>query len=242
MILNGKAYEPIYTEAKLKKGKTETVAVCYKIDLGILEDCEQEIKAHHSYGKDDELLAHIIKEHPHNTDVNIVAMKIALIDVTNSTHLSQHKDKVSVVELADFITKIDFDNRVGGYDKTLVSEIANFNGKINLFSFASKYCCLHNRHVHGRDDYPKYDGVIARCLPVYLKQPQYDIGRKVTESYLDTIRKRGEYDEFKSLIDDFIAKVGLSDAKGIRRMMDHFIWYTNRDNKNSSEGSGGVLA
>ena len=228
MLLNGNSYTPFYTETKVKKDEAEIVAECYNIDLAILRDCEAEIKKHQSYGEDDQLLYDVINAYPYNTDVNTVAMKIALIDVTNSTHLSQYKDRVSVMELAEFITRIDFDKRVSGYDETLVPEIANFNGKINLFSFASKYCCLHNRHKYGHDDYPKYDGVVARCLPVYLRQPKYDIGREVTESSLDRLRNNREYGEFKKIVDEFIAKTGLTGVIGIRKMIDHFIWYTNR--------------
>lgn len=40
-------------------------------------------------------------------------MKIGLIDITNSTHLSQHKGKISMVELANMIADIsNVDDRI----------------------------------------------------------------------------------------------------------------------------------
>lgn len=232
MLLNGKNYSEILTETKTIKGKTVVDVRCYDINIQSLNDCETEISLHHSYGSDDRLLSDVINTYPDNNDVKIVATKIALVDVTNSTHLSQHKDKVSIYDLADYITKIDFDKRVSAYDKELVPEIAGFNSgskkEINLFSFASKYCHLHNRHIYGKDDYPKYDGIIAKCLPVYLGIPQYSIGRKITRSSLENFRKNRDYDAFKQVIDEFIKKTGLSEVGGIRSMIDHFIWYTNR--------------
>ena len=228
MLLNGNNYPEILTITRTKEEKTFDYVKCYDIDINALNDCEAAIASHPSYGKDDRLLSTVMSTYPDNSDVRIVAMKIALIDVTNSTHLSQHKDKVPISDLASFITSINFDARVRGYDPDLVYEIANFNGKINLFSFASKYCHLHNRHIYGNDDYPKYDGIIARCLPVYLGIPKYSIGRKITPASLENIRINKEYDKFKGIIDDFIARLGLSSTKGIRKMIDHFIWYTNR--------------
>ena len=62
-----------------------------------------------------------MKKFPLNTDPDMVAMKIGLIDITNSTHLSQHKSKISIVELANIIAAIpDVDERIKNGDPELV--------------------------------------------------------------------------------------------------------------------------
>lgn len=84
-----------------------------------------------------------------NTDSDVVAMKVGLIDVTNSIHLSQRKSKISMAELANIIAAIpNIDDRIAAGNSKVVNEIARSNGKINLFSFASKYCCYHNRNLY----------------------------------------------------------------------------------------------
>lgn len=84
-----------------------------------------------------------------NTDSDVVAMKVGLIDIINSIYLSQRKNKISMVELANIIAAIpNIDDRISAGNSKVVNEIARSNGKINLFSFASKYCCYHNRNLY----------------------------------------------------------------------------------------------
>ncbi len=65
-------------------------------------------------------------------------MKVGFIDITNLTHLSQHKSKISMVELADIIASIsNVDERIKAGDPEVVNAIAHSNGKINFFSFAT---------------------------------------------------------------------------------------------------------
>ncbi|MEE0203875.1 MAG: hypothetical protein UEE32_00880, partial [Oscillospiraceae bacterium] len=102
-----------------------------------------------NYGPEMEMITRCLRRFPDNTDPDIVAMKVGLIDITNSTHLSQHKGKISMVELSNIIASIpDIDARIKAGDPEVVNLIARSNGKINLFSFASKYCCYHNRNIY----------------------------------------------------------------------------------------------
>ena len=233
--LNGNKYTPLSVKTVNKR-----LIRCFDITQASINDVEDEISNHPSYGVDDRLVANILKEYPSNTDVNIVAMKIALIDVTNSTHLSQHKSKVSIDKLAKHIVGIeDFDCRVKQGDLTLVKDIIDFSGDINLFSFASKYCNLHNRHLYNGDSYPKYDGIVAASLPVYYEQfevnhisftlngKKYEFGQ-LTSTHLNNIRKEMDYPAFVKIIDCLIDKLGLSNEPNIKAKLDHFIWYTNR--------------
>lgn len=111
-------------------------------------------------------------------------MKAGLIDITNSTNISRYKSKISVVELAKCIVKIkNIDERIKAGDPEVVHEIARCNGKINLFSFASKYCCYHNKNIYGKDDYSILDTILKESLPRYFDDITYRVkqinGKKV---------------------------------------------------------------
>ncbi len=107
-----------------------------------------------TYSNENILLHRVLSNNPYNNDVDNVAMKIALIDVTNSTHLHQYKADINLLKLAEFISskELRFDERVKIGDESLVVDIAKNIGIKNLFSFASKYCFYHNAMVYKKDD------------------------------------------------------------------------------------------
>jgi hypothetical protein len=146
-------------------------------------------------------------------------MKIAVIDVTNSTHLSQYKSLVSLYDLADIIVRAkDFDVRLSQGDPDLVKLIAN-NGKINLFAFASKYCTYHNVEIYKRDDYSIFDVVVKNVLPHYVKG--------LSVSRVETWRKRMDDQAFNDCIGRLLDENHI-DIPFRRRKIDHFLWYQNR--------------
>lgn len=53
---------------------------------------------------------------------------------------------------------------------------------LNLFSFASKYCCYHNRNLYERDDYSILDTVLKEYLPRYFD----DITRGQIQKWQDS--------------------------------------------------------
>lgn len=74
-----------------------------------------------------------------------------------------------MVELSSIIASIpDIDARIKTGDPEVVNQIARSNGRINLFSFASKYCRYHNRNLYERDDYSILDTVLKEHLPLYF--------------------------------------------------------------------------
>lgn len=170
-----------------------------------------------------------------NVDPDIVSMKIALIDVTNSTHLHQKKRMISLVDLTGIITnpKLRFDERVSRGDELLVTEIACCNGKINLFSFATKYCFYHNSFSYGKDDYAKYDGIVSICLPYYLNKAgiRYK-GRRITSSTLNSLRIKKDYETFNMLVDSVLKNISVPNKKA---KYDYLMWYYNRGNGNDKE-------
>lgn len=100
--------------------------------------------SHDNKYEEETLLMDIFRKYPLNDNIETVAMKIAVLDMVNSTNFVRYKKKISLREMATYICNItDFDERVKNGDPTLVNELAKTNGNINLFSFASKYCTGH---------------------------------------------------------------------------------------------------
>ena len=119
-----------------------------------IEKQHKVVGASSNYGKEGLIIHDVLNAFPLHNDLNTIAMKIAVIDVTNSTHLSQYKSRLSLYDLAKVILEIpNFDDRLAEGDPELVNIIARNIGAVNMFSFASKYCTYHNVEVYGRDDY-----------------------------------------------------------------------------------------
>lgn len=173
-----------------------------------------------NYGPENELITRCLIKFPLNTDPDLVAMKVGLIDITNSTHLSQHKSRISMVELAEVISSIpDVDARIAAGDPEVVNEIARSNGNINLFSFASKYCCYHNRNLYGRDDYSILDTVLKEYLPRYFDD--------VTKNQIQKWQDGYQYKSYNDYITKKLNELGIT-VENRKRKFDHYIWYKNR--------------
>lgn len=174
------------------------------------------------YGAENQLLARCLKRFPFNLDVDLVAMKIGLIDVTNSTHLALKKSLVNVAELAKIIVDVrDVDERIKLGDPDVVNEIARANGTVNLFSFTSKYCCFHNRHVYGKDDYSIYDSVLKENLPLYFDD--------VKETDIERWRENCDYKKYNDFIGNKLNELNFS-KKCSRYQFDQYVWYVNKKN------------
>lgn len=185
-----------------------------------MEEAEALVQGTENYGPENELITRCLQKFPKNIDSDVIAMKIGLIDITNSTHLSQHKSKISMVELANIIATIpNIDARIEAGDPEVVNEIARSNGKINLFSFASKYCCYHNRNLYGRDDYSILDTVLKEYLPRYF----YDISKGQIQKWQDGFDYKAYNDYITRKLDEY----GIT-VEHRKRKFDHFAWYKNR--------------
>lgn len=185
-----------------------------------MEEAETLVQGTDNYGPENELITRCLRKFPKNTDPDIVAMKVGLIDITNSTHLSQHKSKISMVELANIIAAIPYiDERIADGDPEVVNEIARSNGKINLFSFASKYCCYHNRNLYGRDDYSILDTVLKEYLPRYFD----DITKGQIQKWQDSFNYKAYNDYITKKLDE----CGIT-VNHRKRKFDYFVWYKNR--------------
>lgn len=198
-----------------------------------LEEVTKKVKKDNKYGREEILIDSALRQYPYNNDKALVAMKICLIDLTNGTNLMRNLGKNGgIYDLADKITKIDFDKRVANGDLSLVNELSKWTkekfGK-NLFSFISKYCLYHNVHCYDRDDFVIYDSVLADNLYKYITNDEY---KKLTGDilYKNSLRKYKSsfrYEDYKKVIDFIIKKNNISVEKPHRKI-DWFIWYKNR--------------
>lgn len=200
-----------------------------KLNDNVLAAAEKKVYNNLKYGKEQVLIDTFFKKYPNNTDKLIVSAKVSIIDTTNSTNLARYKSKISLCEVVDIITGInDFDARLKKGDVTLVEEIARTAKEkygINLFSFASKYCCYHNVHVYGRDDFSIFDNVVKEHLKDYNTK-----NRSVSAYRVERWREQINYKEFNDyigqLLDDY--KITLPNR---RRAFDYHLWFENRTDK-----------
>ena len=214
--LSSDNYEAHTVNADKNKNK-----ICFlEITNESIEEVDAEVEATENYGRENRLITDCFKKYPSNIDIETVALKIGLIDITNSTNISRFKRFISVVELAEIISSIpNIDERIKNGDPEVVATIARANGKINLFSFASKYCCYHNKNLYGRDDYSILDTVLKESLPKMFK----DIKKSNIQHWVDTY----DYKSYNDFITKKLDELGIT-IPFRKRKFDHFIWYKNR--------------
>ncbi|OAQ42697.1 hypothetical protein [Enterococcus faecium] len=178
------------------------------------------VGASSNYGKEGLIIHDVLNAFPLHNDLNTIAMKIAVIDVTNSTHLSQYKSRLSLYDLAKVILEIpNFVDRLAKGDPQLINIIARNIGAVNMFSFASKYCTYHNVEVCGRDDYSIFDGIVKNTLPHYIQG--------LTTNKIDTWRRSFDYEAFNECVGKLLDENNIH-IPFRRRKLDHFLWYANR--------------
>jgi hypothetical protein len=188
-----------------------------------LEEVYNKVISDPIYGEELTLVKNILNRFPKNDDLEIVAMKVALIDVTNSTHFAQHKKKINLFKFAKFIVEIEnFDELVANGDHELIKKLSKNYGKINLFSLATKYCQYHNWFVYGKDDYSKYDDNVSHCIPLYINE--HKLNYSATKN-LYSLAKNGDYHTFHNIIDELLKDVTVENK---RTKFDYLIWYYNR--------------
>ena len=202
------------------------------LTLKNIEQWDKEVEQDPKYGKEQQLIERVIKLYPLNKNLVQVAMKVSVIDLTNSTQLTNYKSRISLYDVCQIILSIkDFDKRLSTGDPLLVEEIArnskDFGGKgkgVNLFSFASKYCCYHNIYQYKRDDYSIFDNVVSAHLSSYSTKLN-PLQKLQPEKWRQAFQYREFNDYIGRLLDE--KKIDAS-VHGRRRMFDHFLWFANR--------------
>lgn len=204
-----------------------------KITNKDLELYAKKVREDKKYGNEGILISNALTKLKDNNDVAIVAMKIALIDITNGTNLSRNLGKFGgLYKLANKITQINFDERVKNGDISLIEELAIWTkeelGK-NLFSFITKYCLYHNVNCYNKDDFVIYDSVVCKNLHKYISKDEYIklTGKKLHKNTFIKIKDQMNYQEYIKIIDYIIAKNNITVSKPHRKL-DWYIWYKNK--------------
>ena len=171
---------------------------------------------------DEDMLHDFLMTHKENKNFNTVIQKVRLIDYLYSTNLRMSGANV-FAEVANTILRFsDFDERVKIGCLDLVSEIAEGIKKsteTNHFSFVTKYCCNHNFHVYGKDDYSIYDTALNKAIPQYLN---------VTQTYIyNECRGAMNYERYHKIISKMIEDYGIT-TENKRRDTDLYLWYLYR--------------
>jgi len=171
------------------------------------------------YRSTEPMLWDLFKAFPENKESYQIAAKVLLLDKLCSTRLFRYKKQEFLPQLVENIRTIpDFDERVASGDPSVVCEIyRGFDKK--LFSFATKYCCLHNTVIYSRDDYSIFDSTVRRLLPKYAKS----VGVKLSGTQLDQWYKKDNYEAFNTAVNVVLnaAEINIENRK---RKFDLFLW------------------
>lgn len=192
------------------------------------------------YGEEEKIIEKVFTQFPQNVDEKMIVMKIALIDMTNSTNLNKQLGKIHLAKLVEKIMDptLAFDKRVEEGDLTLVSQLAKWSKQngVNLFSFMSKYCLYHNYYCYHHDHFCIYDSIVRDELPYYISEEEYYelTKKKWRKTMCDKLREECNYEEYVQIMDYIIRKNGMKQDK-IHRKMDLFLWYPNRASKTKNE-------
>lgn len=215
--------EPTIKREEKGKARAKTTGKGHSILTLSTDEIEaehQKVLADAGYGSDYQIIHDVLNRFPKNTEPEIVAAKISLIDMTNSTHLGLHRKDVTLSELVKLICGIkDFDVRIRQGDPDLVNILAKSNGKRNLFSFATKYCTYHNVDIYRNDDYSIYDSVVAKNLFRYV----LGLSAAKVESWRTSFNYAAFSDCIGKLLDENEVFIEFR-----RRKFDHFLWYRYR--------------
>lgn len=175
------------------------------------------------YGIQEMLLKTLVKEHPDHTKRAAVDTKVKLLNLFYSTGIQ------AVSKMTDNIFGIkDIDARLKQGDLTLVPQIATLKldgGERFNYSFATKYCALHQR-----EKFPIYDSIVADTFEsLFVKGyfPKYTYSRSKSKSPNTFTKgefaaKLKEYDFYVEFYKYFMELFDLT--KYTVREIDSYIW------------------
>lgn len=178
-----------------------------------------------SYELQEKILQHLVTEYTDHTVPEAVDLKAKLLNLFYSTGIQAMNVMVNKI-----LGVANIDSRLKKGDLNLVADIAviqlSDGKKRNNYSFATKYCALHQP-----DKYPIYDSIVANVLLYLLKNnkiPPYTLrGKKQAEN--DTCKNIGEYEKalhdypyYVKVYDSFCRAYNLSSFS--YRDVDFYIW------------------
>ncbi len=178
------------------------------------------------YIMQEKILQNLVQQYPAHNNPIAVELKVKLLNLFYSTNVW------ATTQMAEHICKIkDIDDRFKRGDQTLVGEIANLQiqgRNFNFYSFATKYCALHQP-----TKFPIYDSVVSDVFKKLLVKgclvPDYRYCKKNTANTSKTYSCMSfekdilkDYVKYCALYQYFMEGVGLKQMN--MRDVDRYIW------------------
>ena len=194
--------------------------------ISLRKDAEKALKMYEKlepYGIQEKLLQTLVKEYSDHTNRAAVDTKVKLLNLFYSTGIQ------AVSKMTDNIVGIkDIDARLKQGDLTLVPELATLKlqgGERFNYSFATKYCALHQP-----EKFPIYDSIVADTfVSLFAKGyfPKYTYSRSKSKSpdtftKVEFAAKLKEYDFFVEFYLYFMELFDLTNRTV--REIDSYIW------------------
>ena len=200
-----------------KKGQTMPLNTPSQEDMKRVFALWDKQSALANYDIESKALELLFTQYPHNTNLSEVALKVACLDSFYSTNATMY---AKVPDIAQKIISIkDFDKRVQRWDEKLVKELADFD-KAKLYSFASKYCTLHNVIVYKRDDFVIFDSIVREKLKEFKKK--FGKTQKYTlTNFTDKDFALQNYGKYKQILENFKEDFKLNCSL---RELDWYLW------------------
>lgn len=149
--------------------------------------------------------------HQKNNSIDDIILKVAALNTVYNTYI------YSVYPVAQHILSLKIDERLSTGDETLVNELMRVlytdGGKIDHYSFATKYCSFHNP-----DAFPIYDSYVGKILQYYRNQEGFSV-------FKNTDLKN--YPHFKRILSDFCRYFGLGNYT--TKELDQYLWQFGKD-------------
>ena len=168
-------------------------------------------KNQEKYDSQEKAIEKLFAEHPNNTELGDVLLKVAVLNDFYSTNIY---DTYSVAKHICSIKGID--ERLARGDESLVNEIqtVKIGNKIkHFYSFATKYCSHHNQI-----EYPIFDSYVDTILCFY---------KKVFKFYEFTEEDLKDYEKFKVILKKFMDFFQLNDFTV--KQIDQYLWQIGKN-------------
>jgi len=154
------------------------------------------------------------EEFPNNIELVEILLKVGILNSFYSTSIFKP------FAVAQRILDLNIDKRLKQGDPSLIKEIASntISGKKkNFYSFATKYCSMHNPEA-----YPIYDSYIEWLLLLYKKQYGFSDFKR------EDLKK---YEKFIEIIKEFQKFFNLNFSP---KEIDQFLWMYAKEIKPNS--------
>jgi|GEM_PF-1065710 len=166
----------------------------------------------------------LVKSHPTNTSKEVVDDKVRMLNGYYSTRVPRE----SMVKNILNISHVDKSMRNG--DTSIVHLIAKTDK--NYFSFATKFCALHEPNL-----YPIYDNFVWSLFIFLAKQGFFSEQTYSLFKYVE--QSPNGYTNYKIIYEEFIQKTGIRRYCKSYRQVDAYLWgiikvyhiYKNQDSE-----------